>query len=118
LSGFGRTRLLELRHRAQIFRGADAHREASWRQSEHRPITATLPGTLEGGKRHLKAPIGARAQDNLLLLQVVADRNSVMPGRVPIEGQILQHDHRGSRGDFGEEIGEARLELYGDEAVA
>src|SRR5256885_2525194 len=41
-----------------------------------------------------------------------------MPGGIPVEGEILQHDHGVPSGDLGEEMRKVRTELDRDEAVA
>src|SRR5256885_8538624 len=41
-----------------------------------------------------------------------------MPSRIPVQGEVLQHDHRVSCSDLGEEIREARSELDRDKTVA
>src|SRR6267143_547266 len=73
---------------------------------------------FEGIERHLKAPLRARSQSDALGLEVIADRHGVMPGRIPVQGEVLQHDHRVSGGDLGEEIRQVRSELDCDETVA
>src|SRR5258707_11721204 len=73
---------------------------------------------FEGIERHLKAPLRARAQSDVLGLEVIADRHGVMPGRIPVQCEVLQHDYGVSRGDLGEEIREVRSELDRDKTVA
>src|SRR5256885_4785344 len=41
-----------------------------------------------------------------------------MPSRIPVQGEVLQHDHRVSCSDLGEEIRQARSELDRDKTVA
>src|SRR2546425_756673 len=41
-----------------------------------------------------------------------------MPGGIPVEGEILQHDHGVPSGDLGEEMRKVRTELDRDKAVA
>src|SRR5216117_2307942 len=122
LVGFPRRRgpagLFQPRHRAQIVTYRHARGQASRRQREHRPVAAAPPSMFEGIERHLEAPLRARTQSDAPGLEVIADRDSVVPGRIPIQGEVLQHDHRASCGDLGEEIREDRSELDRDKAVA
>src|SRR6266705_2876542 len=113
-----RAGLFEPRHGAYIVAYSHARRQASRRQREHRPIAAAPPSVFESIERHLEAPLCARAQGDALSLEVVADRHSVMPGRIPVEGEILQHDHGVSGSDLGEEIRKVRTEFDRDEAIA
>src|SRR6266481_3835487 len=41
-----------------------------------------------------------------------------MPGGIPVEGEILQHDHGVPSGDLGEKMRKVRTELDRDKAVA
>src|SRR5213082_415903 len=122
LVGFPRRRgpagLFEPRHCAQIVACGHARRQAPRRQREHRPVAAAPPSMLEGIERHLEAPLRARAQSDAPGLEVVADRHGVMPSRIPVQGEVLQHDHRVSCGDLSQEIREARSELDRDKPVA
>ncbi len=40
--------------------------------------------------------------------EIVADHHRVMPAGQPIEGQILQHQHRIAGGHFGQQIAQLR----------
>src|SRR5882762_4369102 len=94
----------EPRHGAQIIAYRHACGQAWRRQREHRPIAAAPPSMLEGIERHLEARLRTRAQSDALGLEVIADRDGVMPNRIPVEGEVLQHDYGVSRSDLGEEI--------------
>jgi len=81
-------------------------------------MAAALPGVLEGAERHLQAPLFAGAQGDTARLEVIADRDRVVPDRMRVQREVLQHDHGVSRSDLCEEICKFRLELDRDKAVA
>ena len=75
----------------------------SWNHGQG-PVISALPGTFEYVHWRGPALVGARAQDDLMVLQVIANDYGIVPLRGPVEAEILHDQYWITSRYFAEQI--------------
>ena len=114
----GRIQALQRRQRRARLCAIQRGRQQVRRQRRHCPVVATRPGALEDRQFDL-LPLGlAAVQQHGAALAVVADGDRVMPHRRQVQRQVLEHDHRMSGRELGQQRVQPRRQHVGGQALA
>ena len=94
--------LLEIAGDPQIGQRFGGSRQLPGWESHPGPVVSTTPGAHEQAERLALGFIQSAVHNHLLGGQVITHHHGVMPLRIPIEGQVLHHQHRVAGVNFGQ----------------